>query len=303
MPHAKSKPEVAVVMSTYNGARYLEEQVESILAQEGVDVRLYVRDDGSTDGTVEKLERWASAGALELLDGGNLGVTRSFLLLVSQVAERHPYVALADQDDVWHTNKLLRATTRLSELDPSLPAAYCSEYTYCDQDLVPRGRSHLNRIGVDFQRMLYENVTSGNTMVMNQLLARAISRAGLEGVYTHDWWVSLVATAIGTLVFDDFSSLEYRRLSNNASASGRGAKEVLANRVRRYVAGDELGLVTRQLEKLRDEYWDRMPDDRRRLLAHFLENDGLSKARTPGRLRQSERDEVALRALFLVGRL
>ena len=216
MPHAKSKPEVAVVMSTYNGARYLEEQVESILAQEGVDVRLYVRDDGSTDGTVEKLERWASAGTLDL------GVTRSFLLLVSQVAERHPYVALADQDDVWHTNKLLRATTRLSELDPSLPAAYCSEYTYCDQDLVPRGRSHLNRIGVDFQRMLYENVTSGNTMVMNQLLACTVSQAGLEGVYTHDWWVSLVATAIGTLVFDDFSSLEYRRLSNNASASGKG---------------------------------------------------------------------------------
>lgn len=303
MTNTKSAPEVAVVMSTYNGERYLGEQVESILAQEGVDVRLYVRDDGSTDGTVGMLEGWARSGSLTLLDGGSLGVTRSFLLLVSEVAERHPYVALADQDDVWHTNKLLRATERLSELDPSLPAAYCSEYNYCDQDLVPKGRSHLDRIGVDFQRMLYENVTSGNTMVMNQPLARAVSRAGMEGVYTHDWWVSLVATAIGTLVFDDFSSLEYRRLSDNASPSGRGAREVLANRVRRYVAGDELACVTRQLGKLRDEFWGRMPEDRRRLLAHFLEDDGLSKARTPGRLRQRERDEVALRALFLLGRL
>ena len=300
---SKSLPDVAVVMSTYNGGRYLREQVDSILAQEGVRVHLVVRDDGSSDDTVSQLQEYERDGKLELICGKNLGVTKSFLLLVSVVADRYPYVAFSDQDDVWHTNKLLRAVGRLSELDGTKPAEYCSEYTYCDKDLVPTGRSQLNRIGVNFQRMLYENVASGNTIVMNQPLVREVALAGMEGVYTHDWWVSLVACATGSLVYDEFSSLEYRRLDNNASPSGRGVREVTKNRMRRYVEGSELSCVTRQLEKLRDEFSDRMPQDRRELLEHFLTDDGLSKARTPGRLRQKEWDEAALRLLFLLGKL
>ncbi|MGI6754436.1 MAG: glycosyltransferase family 2 protein [Atopobiaceae bacterium] len=306
-----TQPRVAVVMSTYNGAAYLAEQIESILSQEGVDVSLFVRDDGSTDETRSILDAYAQEGKLTVSDGPNLGPTKSFLLLIAQVADHFPFVALADQDDVWHTNKLARALSFLAPETPASaqlqpqqrPAAYCAEYIYCDKNLHPQGRSHLNKRGVDFDAMLYENVTSGNTMVLNQALAQKIAQAGMERVYTHDWWISLVATALGTLYFDDFPCLEYRRLDNNASPSGRSGAAIMQNRIRRYVNGSELALITSQLQKLMDEFGPQMPDQKQATLKFFLTASRFEKARSPLRLRQTAADEAALRALFLLGKL
>lgn len=298
------KTTIAVVMSTYNGERYVAEQVESILGQEDVEVHLIVRDDGSTDGTVRALRVYQAKGLLELVTGENLGVTGSFLELVRMAAERgYDYCALSDQDDVWHPDKLSRAVSCLSRHDQAEPLLYCSEYTYCDQDLNETGRSHLCRIGFRLETMLYENMTSGNTIVINHELARRVAEAGLEDVYTHDWWLSLVASAIGELVYDDFSSLEYRRLDNNASPSGRGMGAIVANRIRRYVKGDELGKVTRQIAKLNGAFGPELSDEHKAIVGRFLFGGRLDKAFAPMRLRQKPIDEVLLRLLFLVGAL
>lgn len=297
-------PQVTVVMSTYNGERFLREQVESILAQEGVEVRLVVRDDGSSDGTVPLLRGWEREGKLELVAGENLGVTRSFLELVRIASERGClFVALSDQDDVWHADKLARATAVLASYDQAQPLLYCSEYTYCDQDLNETGRSRLCRIGFRLETMLYENMTSGNTIVMNRELARRVAEAGPEGVYTHDWWLSLVASAIGELAYDDFSSLEYRRLDDNASPSGRGVGAIVGNRIRRFVKGGELKRVTAQIAKLDESFGAELTPEKRAVVERFLRSGRLAKAFAPMRLRQKRLDEFLLRMLFLVGAL
>lgn len=296
--------QVAVVMSTYNGERYLSEQVESILGQEGVDVRLIVRDDGSSDGTVGLLESYERQGRLELVRGENLGVTRSFLELVRIAAERgYAYVALSDQDDVWHADKLSRAVGLLSSRSQSEPLLYCSEYTYCDESLHETARSRLCRIGFRLETMLYENMTSGNTIVINHELARRVSEAGPDGVYTHDWWLSLVASAIGELVYDDFSSLEYRRLEDNASPSGRGWVAIASNRIRRFVRGGDLKKVTAQIAKLQQAFGMELAPEREAVVRRFLGGNRLGKVFAPMRLRQKPLDEVLLRLLFLVGAL
>lgn len=298
-----STPSLAVVMSTYNGAAHVAEQLDSILAQDAPNVDIYVRDDGSSDNTVEILHTYEQKGQITLWAEPNAGVVGSFIDGITRVADRYDFVALCDQDDVWHPDKLSRALAVLAEHDQSIPQLYCAEYIYCDQDMNPGDRSHLNRIGVTFATMLYENMVSGNTTVMNQTMARMIAKAGTTGVYTHDWWMGLIATALGELTFDNFTCLDYRRTGSNVSPSGTGGVKLFLYRVRTFFQKGELSRVTEQLERLEELYADQMPADRRALLERFLRRGRLVKAFTPRRLRQMLRDEVALRLLFIAGLL
>ena len=299
----REAPRTFVVMSTYNGAEHLAEQLDSVLAQDAGNLSVLVRDDGSSDGTVGILETYERAGEIALVRGENLGVVGSFIDLISRVPADADFIALADQDDVWHPDKLARALAVVGEKDPRVPRAYCSEYVFCDADMVPQGRSHLNRSGVDFARMLYENVTSGNTMVLNRALVDCVTAAGREGVYCHDWWIALVACAVGELVYDDFCSLEYRRTGSNASPTGSSGLALLRYRVRTFLAGGELARVTEQLRKLDACLGGRMDDERRALLRRFVDGGRLAKALAPVRLRQTLAAEAALRAMFLLGML
>lgn len=290
-------------MSTYNGAPYVEAQLTSILAQDCPNVHVVVRDDGSADETVAILRQYADRGDLELIEGQNVGLVSSFIGLVAHVAGKYDYVALCDQDDVWHPDKLSRAIAMLGPLDQNAPQLYCSEYTYCDESMHPTGRSHLNQNGVTFETQLYENMVSGNTCVLNRRLAELVAAAGTEGVYCHDWWISLIACALGGLVFDDFSSLDYRRTGSNASPSGTHGLELLMRRAKIFFGRGELGNVTMQLKRLYELFAPEMPATKRAFLERFLRGGRVRKATTPVRLRQRLIDEAALRLLFLAGLL
>ena len=112
--------QVGVLMSSYRGERFICRQIDSILAQKGCDVHLYVRDDGSDDRTAEILKRYERDGRLTLFQGENVGPARSFLSLV-KLAGVHDYYAFADQDDIWYEEKLLHGTERLEGIkNPAL---------------------------------------------------------------------------------------------------------------------------------------------------------------------------------------
>lgn len=296
-------PSIAVLMSTYNGAAYVAEQIESVLAQDMGNVTLFVRDDGSTDDTLDILSAYESDGKLTLFAEPNKGVVPSFIELIVRTADDFDYVALCDQDDVWYPNKLSRAVSVLENRDQSIPQLYCAEYRYCDQAMVSGDRSHLNRIGVYFETMLYENMVSGNTCVLNRRLAQEIAAAGTTGVYCHDWWIAQVATALGDLTFDDFLCLDYRRTGSNASPAGTSGIKLLTYRVRTFFVDRQLDKVTVQLQRLYDLYGKRLSAEHKRLLERFLRGNRFKKAVTPARLRQMLRDEVTLRLLFLLGLL
>ena len=102
--------EVAVLMSTYNGEKYLREQVKSIFQQEQVKVSLYVRDDGSTDNTIKIInELQKEYDNIFLIKGENIGWRRSFRYLIDNVPTKYEYYAFSDQDDFWLKRKLIRA--------------------------------------------------------------------------------------------------------------------------------------------------------------------------------------------------
>lgn len=116
---------VQVVMSTYNGEKYLKEQIDSILSQEGVDVRLYIRDDGSSDRTTDILASYQEHKNVKIEKGNNLGFAKSFLTALDECDEAD-YYAFSDQDDVWEKDKLSTAIEifnclRVWEMEVKLP--------------------------------------------------------------------------------------------------------------------------------------------------------------------------------------
>ena len=124
---------VLVLMSTYNGERFLEEQLATIFAQEGVSVSVLVRDDGSTDGTCRMLETWKRTHCLDYICGDNVGAARSFFLLLQQ-APASTYYAFADQDDVWLDDKLYSAIQQIEKYD-DVPALYFCQTQLVDKNL------------------------------------------------------------------------------------------------------------------------------------------------------------------------
>lgn len=207
----ENRPKIAVLMSTYNGQNYLEEQVESIFAQKGVDAELMVRDDGSADDTLKKLTEWQSAGRLQLTKGENMGPPRSFFELLK--AAEAPYYAFSDQDDLWDDDKLCTAVRAIAGL--SGPALYFCDSLLTDEHGKPKGRCIGHELKITKGNALIESFAAGCTMVFNRQL-RDIVVANLPGkpVY-HDRWVFLTAAFLGSVVYDPTPHIRYRQHSMN----------------------------------------------------------------------------------------
>lgn len=299
-----SEIRIAIVLSTYNGERYLDDQLASLFRQrlpEGTDVTVFVRDDGSSDKTQLILSRYTDSH-FRLTKGDNVGVSSSFMSALCSVPLTYDFIALCDQDDVWHEDKLARAINVLSNFDHNIPRLYCSEYIFCDAELNPIGKSTLNKSGVNFEKLLFENICSGNTMVMNRALHEAVRAFGSEGVYCHDWWIALSASALGEIHYDrQFYSLDYRRIGSNASPTGSGVISLLQYRFSKFIKGGDLEKIQTQLQKLLDETGDRLDPSKTRTLELFLSRYRLRKVFAGVRLRQTITGELMLRALFLLG--
>ncbi|ERI04552.1 glycosyltransferase [Atopobium sp. oral taxon 810] len=293
---------VAVVMSTYNGEKYLAEQIDSVLAQDKK-VDLFVRDDGSTDSTLELLEAYAAKGLLQYKAGENKGVVGSFFDALTMPDDSYDFVAFCDQDDAWHTDKISRAVRMIAARDQSVPQLYCSEYNFCDEDMNFIARSQLNRIGVSLPTLLVESVCSGNTSLMNRTLVQELLANGSEGVYTHDWWMALVAAGLGEIYFDDFASLDYRRLTSSVSPTGSGGLALLAFRIKTFLGKGQLSEIKKQLKHFKECYAQRLDADDLAMIDCILDGKRLSKTMFAERLRQKPTEELAVRLLFLLGLL
>jgi glycosyltransferase involved in cell wall biosynthesis len=209
-------PRVCVLLSTYNGARYLPAQLDSLKAQQGVTVDLHVRDDGSTDETLAILARYADTwpSLAQVTSGPNLGPANSFLELL-RTAPDADYYAFCDQDDVWLPQKLARATEALKA--DAGPAMYCSNVTSVAEDLSVLGVPFQND-DPRFKHLLFENIAYGCTTVINraarELVAARLPHPG--AIIMHDWWMALVVAAFGSVHYDPQPHILYRQHSTNS---------------------------------------------------------------------------------------
>ena len=253
---------VKVLLSTYNGEKYIKQQIDSVLNQEGVHVEIIVRDDGSSDSTIKVIEGFSDA-RITVYQGENLGPAKSFLDLVKHSGEAD-YYAFCDQDDVWNHDKL-----DLVEADR--PALYFSTYEVVDRNL-----NHLYTRDMRFEReytlqqTLLFRAPSGCLMVFNGQLKRLIVLSNPQDVRMHDFWTLLVAEAFhSTIIADPKATMKYRQHGENAVGTSltirqriiRLTKSIKYNKNERY----------KQAVSFYREYSEYLGGDEKRILKKILQ--------------------------------
>ncbi len=219
----KYKSSVTVVMATYNGEKYLREQIDSILRQKNVEIYLLVRDDGSTDSTQVILEELKNKGLLEWYTGDHLGVQKGYLDLLKKAPDTD-YYAFCDQDDVWDENKLSVAVSHLMKLNDQKPAIY-----YGSQKLVDENLNLLSVHTVETSRSARTNFLISNiagcTSVFNSKLRDLLNMASPDFILMHDSWAFKVCLACGGNYYVDSEAyINYRQHGNNVEGLQGGLK-------------------------------------------------------------------------------
>ena len=264
---------VTVILSTFNGSAYLQQQLDSLYAQSYPNIKIMVRDDGSSDTTQRILEREQSLERIELVAGhDNLGPALSFFeLLRKAAATKTDFVAFCDQDDVWLPEKLSQAVSDLSAVRKERAAMYCSKLEIVDADLMHIGFTPMPR-KLGFGNALVENVCTGCTIVLNRKGIDLICQNLPTKLLAHDWWCYLVLSCFGEIIFDRDAYIKYRQHGNNAVGVAKGNLDRLKKSLRRY-AGSGRGRQWRsgQASAFIATFGDSIPKSERRVLNRFVE--------------------------------
>jgi len=294
---------VQILLSTYNGERYLVELIQSLLQQDYPNTEILVRDDGSTDSTLLILSQYAAQGKLHLVEGRNVGVPRAYFDLLALSSGEAAFYAFCDQDDVWNRDKLSRAVAQLKRVRQGRPALYCTAVSVVNGELGIIGRSTPPKRPLSFRNALVQNVATGCTIVLNRQAGDLLLRHKPKEALMHDWWAYLVVSALGEVIYDGEPSLLYRQHGANVIGTNRGLRKWV-QRLKRHLAGQGMHLVSRQAKEFRDAYGLLLEPQGERILRRFLD----SRRSFLGRLRyafsadvyrQSPIDNLLLRMMIL----
>lgn len=285
-------PEVLILLATFNGEKYLSDQLASIERQTHRHWRVLASDDGSTDTTLARLQEFRSrnVGRVEVLEGPLARSAKGNFFKLLHAATPAQYVAFSDQDDVWVENKLERLVAACQRLEqrvgPSVPCAVFSDLRVVDEMLEVRAASFFREINsrpdrVSFRSLLVENAIPGCSMLVNSALANEFRsfRGALDDARMHDWWLALLATGMGAIAFVPDQLVLYRQHSQNAAGSvhRRGVAFVWA----KLLHGDrgDTRASIRQAKLLLAAHGSHFPTSTFRQLSAFAELDRVSKMR------------------------
>lgn len=262
---------VAVLLSTYNGARFLCEQLDSIIAQSHTNWLIVASDDGSTDATLTILQDYRNklgSERLQIRRGPCRGYVANFLSTATDKSITADAFAFADQDDVWHPDKLERALSWLREQPQERPSLYCSRTRLIDASGAQIGCSPLFRKPPSFRNALVQSLAGGNTMVFNRAAQNLLAEAGTPPIVSHDWWFYMLITGSGGLLhYDPNPSIDYRQHEANIIGSNRRLSDHLYrlrcllsghfqkwNEINLYVLSLHASLLTEENRKTMERY-------------------------------------------------
>lgn len=231
---------VVVLMSTYNGEKYIEKQIDSILNQEGCLVELLIRDDGSSDKTCKIIEKYKSLKNVMILDDNeNLRPAKSFLRLL-KVAPRCKYYAFADQDDEWDKDKLITGIKNIKSED--VPTLYCSNARVVDENLISRGYNvYKNDKHLNFESIVINGNFMGCTMVFNDKLRdKVVNIKQLDYYLMHDYFMTIFCALIGgKIIYDPIPHMSYRIHNNNTVGVSTNLIEKITTKIKYIILKQE----------------------------------------------------------------
>ena len=219
-----SRLKVAILMCTYNGERFIREQLESFFMQTHDNWELWISDDGSSDQTLAIIKEYENRGKkITVVEGPRQGFAANFLTLTRREKVKADYYAWSDQDDVWLPEKLTAALKKLYKTGESLPALYCGRTALMDEQGKHIGYSPLFKKPLTFKNALCQNAVGGNTALFNNAARILLSKENIPSVSSHDWWLYLLVSGSGgKIIYDKQAFLNYRQHANNISGARLG---------------------------------------------------------------------------------
>lgn len=233
---------IAILLCTYNGEKFVEDQLESFfnLKLSNLSLDIYISDDGSSDNTLDILikfrEKW-NLGKFIIINGPRKGFAFNFWSLIANKNIHADYFMLCDQDDIWLSNRIQLFLSAI-ENHGNTPALYCAKTRYINSF----GKSLLKyskpiHRSLSFRNALVENIASGNTFVFNQSAKQLFERTVVKDLVYHDWLcLILVFASDGYVFYDQNISVLYRQHDNNMLGGG-GSVDSLIKRFKGIIGG------------------------------------------------------------------
>lgn len=261
---------IFILLSTYNGEKYINELLESIINQSFSGWNLLIRDDGSSDKTIEIIKLYAESDSrIQIIDDdrGNVGVVRSFSLLAefAYTQKGSDYVMFSDQDDVWHPDKVEVTLEQMiyikSQYSDNFPIAIHTDLRVVDNigNEISSSFMKLQRISNEMNDplrvLLIQNYVTGCTLMLNRPLMK-LALPFPTTVMMHDWWVALCASTFGKIGFVNKSTIDYRQHENNTV----GAKSLVNTILLRF------RMSKRERKSIEKESWSTLISQARELI-------------------------------------
>ena len=301
---------IVAVISSYNAnPAFLKTQMDSILGQT-IPVRLFVRDDGSTNqGTLDILREYERQGLIQVSFGENLGFERGFMEAL-RLAPPADYYAFCDQDDQWLPERAacaMELLEQLSSTNKDTPRLYCSRLLICDDHMEVVERQADQPYMGTFDNALTESAIPGMAMFLDAQLREQLIRVNAATIPGHDWLAYVVAAGLGKVVVGPRETVLKRRHADSVSAGGMTFFSLLKFRLQKFVLGDGLRKVRTMYAECDRLYGELLSSDDRFILRQFaLPNSprkAFHKLFWKRRYRSRMADEIAVRMMFVLGKL
>lgn len=299
---------IVVLLSTYNGEKYLKQQIDSILNQKSFhQIELRVRDDGSTDGTIQILQSYIEKypERVQVYFRENIGYINSFFELIRE-ADGYDYYALSDQDDIWMEDKLEIAIEACEAEEYAGPLLYGSSSFLVNDRLEIMGETQKNLKGITWDNLLIQNFFPGHTQVFNDALCKILkAEVDCSKIYVHDFWITYMAFLHGKAIFDNQSHTYYRQHGTNTVGFGKNSVEWVVERLKR-IGNSDNKKIAAQIGYLYDTCAEYMDEELKGKVGAFVHSQSslwrrISYLRKTKLYRQKDFETILFKILYLLG--
>lgn len=278
---------VTVLLASFNGERFIAQQLDSLLAQTYTDFNILIHDDGSVDSTPDIIERYAARypEKITVLNAPPTGAAqRNFALLLSKCDSQ--YIAFCDQDDVWKSDKIEKNVAALKKAEAQFgrqtPLLVHSDLCVADSELNTLSPSFFDfqglRGSVTLPHTLVQNFVTGCTVMINRALAQRCGEIPPQCAM-HDWWIALTALLFGRIEFIDEPLVLYRQHGFNqvGAKSSCGIGFIKRKMKELDKVKDNIAVTYTQAQLLLSRYSDALDEENRRILTAYSKIPELSK--------------------------
>ena len=261
---------VEILLSTYNGEKYLKEQLDSLLRQDGIEnIKISIRDDGSTDNTCEILKVYEERYNFNVTYGINIGVNASMTELLKNADETFDFFAFCDQDDVWNDNRVSVAISALKRRSNEKPLLWGCMEQLSDENLHAISMMPIPEHLGNFYNAIVQNKLYGHTQIFNKPMRNLILRVPANVIYMYDWIAYILASTFGEVLYENRCLGKYRQHGDNAIGCELKRFSLMKKRLKRLLTND-YKRVSIQMACIYEIFYNKLNEGQQKELRRFL---------------------------------